>query len=306
MSLSVLPSWDQCMVPVLRALGDQKSRQRREVFELAADELGLTSEQRLEVGTGGEAKYQNRVGWALSYLDRVGAVERPSRGIYRITVLGQTLAEQFPAGITEKKLREYARDGDSWWVSKPSSKAVVDDVVTVKDSVLDPYEQIEVGVGRIHSDVGGALIKRLHAQDPAFFEQAVLDLLMAMGYGGAEGNATRTQPSNDGGIDGVIDQDALGLARIYVQAKRYTPDSSIDRPTIQAFVGALADNSASQGVFITTARYTQGARAFAESVAARVVLIDGDRLARLMIKYGVGVQVKQTYDVVEIDEDFFE
>nr|WP_200955918.1 restriction endonuclease [Oerskovia sp. Root918] len=304
--MSVIPSWDECMIPVLRALGDQASRQRREVFELAADELGLAPEQRLEAGTASEAKYQNRVGWALSYLDRVGAVERPSRGIYRITVLGQTLAAKFPAGITEKELREYARDGDSWWVRKPSSKSVVDGAVTVEDTVLDPYEQIEVGVGRIHSDVGSELIKRLHAQDPSFFEQAVLDLLMAMGYGGAEGKATRTQLSNDGGIDGVIDQDALGLARIYVQAKRYAPDSSIDRPTIQAFVGALAGNSASQGVFITTARYTQGARAFAESVAARVVLIEGDRLARLMIKYGVGVQVKQTYDVVEIDEDFFE
>lgn len=202
-------------------------------------------------------------------------------------MLGQTLAEQFPAGITEKELREYARDGDSWWVSKTSSKAVVDDVVMVEDPVLDPYEQIDVGVGRIHSDVGSELIKRLHAQDPSFFEQAMLDLLMAMGYGGAEGKATRTQLSNDG----VIDQDALGLARVYVQAKRYAPDSSIDRPTIQAFVGALAGNSASQGVFITTARYTQGAREFAELVAARVVLIDGDRLARPMIKYGVGVQV---------------
>ncbi len=167
-----------------------------------------------------------------------------------------------------------------------------------EDHVLDPYEQIETGVARIHSDVAVDLLARMHAQDPAFFEQAVLDLLMATGYGGAEGKATRTQLSNDGGIDGIIDQDSLGLARIYVQAKRYAPDSSVGRPEIQAFVGALAGNSASQGVFITTARYSPGARIFADSVAARVVLIDGDRLARLMIRYRVGVQVTESYDVV--------
>lgn len=139
-----------------------------------------------------------------------------------------------------------------------------------------------------------------------FFEQAVLDLIMAMGYGGAEGSATRTQLSADGGIDGIVDQDALGLSRIYVQAKRYGPDNIVGRPAIQAFVGALAGNQANQGVFITTSRFSADARAFAESVPTRVVMIDGQRLARLMIRYGVGVQVKQTIQVVEIDEDFFE
>lgn len=146
----------------------------------------------------------------------------------------------------------------------------------------------------------------MHDQEPAFFEQAVIDLLIAMGYGGTEGHGTRTQLVNDGGIDGVIDQDALGLNRIYVQAKRYALDGSVGRPDIQAFVGALHGQQADRGVFITTGRFSSGAIAFTESVSSRVVLIDGARLASLMIHYGVGVQVKRTVQIVEVDEDFFE
>ena len=143
------------------------------------------------------------------------------------------------------------------------------------------------------------------AQDPAFFEAAVVQLLVKMGYGGADGRATVTAKSNDGGIDGIIDQDTLGLSRVYVQAKRYALDATIDRPAIQSFVGAL-DGRAGSGVFITTASFTKGARDYAESRSTRVILIDGPRLARLMIQYGVGVQEKQTVRIVEVDEDFFE
>ena len=129
---------------------------------------------------------------------------------------------------------------------------------------------------------------------------------MAMGYGGAEGKATRTRLSSDGGIDGIVDQDALGLSRIYVQAKRYALDSSVGRPEIQAFVGALHGNQANQGVFITSGRFSAGAREYAANLPTRVILIDGERLAALMIRYGVGVQVKRTVQIVEVDEDFFE
>ena len=129
---------------------------------------------------------------------------------------------------------------------------------------------------------------------------------MAMGYGGAEGKATRTQLSNDGGIDGIVDQDALGLSRIYVQAKRYALQASVGRPEVQAFVGALHGNQANQGVFITTGRFASGARAYVDSVPTRVILIDGQRLASLMVRYGVGVQVRRTVQIVEVDEDFFE
>lgn len=141
-----------------------------------------------------------------------------------------------------------------------------------------------------------------------FFEKAVLGLLMAMDYGGAEGPATRTQLARDGGIDDIIDQDALGLSRIYVQAKRYAADNTVGRPAIQAFVGALAGNAASQGVFFTTSHFSADAVNYAAQVATRIVLVlvGGERLSRLMIRYGVGIEVKRTAQIVDVDEDFFE
>ena len=181
--------------------------------------------------------------------------------------------------------------------------SVVDETL-VED--IDPIEQIESGINRIHSDVGDALLTRLRESHPDFFEQAVVDLLLKMGYGGAEQRGKRIGGSNDGGVDGVIDQDALGLDRIYVQAKRYADGNTVGREAIQAFVGALHGVGASRGVFITTSAFTSGARDYVKAVPSRVILIDGARLVGLMIKYRVGVQVKQSYDIVELDEDFFE
>jgi restriction system protein len=170
---------------------------------------------------------------------------------------------------------------------------------------LDPTEQILQGIARIHADVADDLLTRLHGKEPGFFERAVVKLLVAMGYGGADRAAKVTQQSNDEGIDGIIDQDTLGLSRVYVQAKRYAPDQSVGRPEIQAFVGALS-GKADGGVFITTGRFSQGAQTYAAAVPTRVILIDGKRLTELMIRYNVGVQEKQSLRIVEIDEDFFE
>lgn len=306
-----MPTWDEFMTPMLRLLADGEIRSLRDLRDGLA--LGLTDEQRAERLPSGSPKSDNRIGWAASYLSRVGAVDRPTRGHYSITNLGRQLLTAHPEGLNERSLRTYARDDDQWWSASPNETAVAVDATaglslsgTAEVTVIDPIEQIETGVTRIHAAVAADLLDRLHAQAPAFFEQAVLDLLMAMGYGGAEGTATRTQLSNDGGIDGVIDQDALGLSRIYVQAKRYALDTAVGRPEIQAFVGALHGVQANQGVFITTGRFSSGARAYAEAVPTRVVMIDGRRLAILMIRYGVGVQVNQTIKLVEVDEDFFE
>lgn len=302
--MATLPSWDGFMVPVLRLLADGEVHSLRSIRTGVA-EASLTEEQREQVLPSGSPKADNRIGWAVSYLYRVGALERRARGEYRITDTGTRLLADHPSGITEVELRQYARPGDSWWTTKPSDDAPQVAMLTGTPEV-DPTEQVEEGIARIHADVAAELLRRLHANDPAFFEQAVLDLLVAMGYGGADGRATRTQLSNDGGIDGIIDQDALGLSRVYVQAKRYALDSSVGRPEIQGFVGALHGQSANQGVFITTGRFSAGARAYADGVATRVVLVDGERMAALMIRYGVGVQVRQTVQIVEVDEDFFE
>lgn len=304
-----VPTWDQYMAPSLQVLADGEIHRSRDIVEAAADLLGVTAEQREILIPSGQEQFRNRGAWALSYLSRVGATDRPSRGRYRITDVGRRLLADHPDGITEKHLRALSGDPNAphTWKAFPTSSPVQSvTAVEAEDSVLDPEEQIASGVARINGDVADQLLTRILAQDPVFFEQAVLDLLIAMGYGGAEGTATRTQLSNDGGIDGIIDQDALGLSRIYVQAKRYGPDNAVGRESIQAFVGALAGNQANQGVFITTSRFARTAIDFANSVATRVILIDGERLTRLMIRYGVGVQVKRTIQIVEVDEDFFE
>lgn len=303
-----MPTWDQYMAPCLRALEDGQVRRTREIVEEAAKLLGVTEEVKAILIPSGQEQWVNRGNWALSYLARATAAERTARGRYRITDAGRQLLAAHPDGITEKDLRSLSGDPNAPHTFKVFSApgASPSPVAAEESSKLDPEEQIESGVARIHADVADQLLTRILEQEPVFFEQAVLDLLIGMGYGGAEGAATRTQLSNDGGIDGIVDQDALGLSRIYVQAKRYAPDNVIGRPAIQAFVGALAGNQANQGVFITTSKFSAEAKAFADQVPTRIVLIDGYRLARLMIRYGVGVQVKRTVHVVEVDEDFFE
>jgi restriction system protein len=310
--MTVMPTWDQFMVPVLQLMSDGTVRGIREIRTSTARAERLTEAQLESVLPSGQFQADNRIGWAVSYLTRVGALQRPSRAQYSITDAGRQLLSAHPHGITESDIRAMARAGDEWWIQKASSgrgvAVVHTDTAAVEEVAthLDPVEQIEQGIARIQADVAADLLTRLHAQEPAFFEQAVLDLLIAMGYGGAEGRATRTQLTNDGGIDGIVDQDALGLSRIYVQAKRYSLDAVVGRPEIQAFVGALHGNQAGQGVFITTARFSGGAQEYAKSVPTRIVLIDGARLAALMIRYSVGVQVKRTVHLVEVDEDFFE
>jgi restriction system protein len=302
------PTWDQYMAPSLRVLLDGEVHRSRGIVEGAVELLRLTPEQRQIVIPSGQEQWVNRGNWALSYLTRVGAIERTSRAHYRITDVGRKLLEEHSDGIRERDLRALSGDPNAphTWKAFPSPAEDASVVVPETDTTLDPQEQIEAGIARIHADIAAQLLARLHAQEPAFFEQAVLDLLMAMGYGGAEGKATRTRLSSDGGIDGVVDQDALGLSRIYVQAKRYALDSSVGRPEIQAFVDALHGKQANQGVFITSGRFSPGAREYAANLPTRVVLIDGERLAALMIRYGVGVQVKRTVHIVEVDEDFFE
>jgi restriction system protein len=159
-----------------------------------------------------------------------------------------------------------------------------------------------LGHSKVFDDSARFLLTKLAGSG---FSRLVVGLLVAMGYGGADGQATVTKQSNDAGIDGIIDQDTLGLSRVYVQAKRYAPDTAVQRPELQAFVGALS-GKADGGVFITTGRFTRGAREYAEMVPTRVILIDGARLTSLMIRYGVGAQVKRTLRIVEVDEDFFE
>lgn len=303
---ATVPTWGNFLIPCLRVLAGGEVRGRRDTIEQSADDLGLDEAQRLVTVASGELMYVNRSGWAMTHLSKAGAIESPSRGQWRISDVGRALLEEFPNGISEKEFRGRMAGTSYDDFLNPSRVMPTVPERSVEPETLPPDEVIDNARLELEKVIQSQLLDRLQAMKPVRFEQTVLDLLIAMGYGGSLGKATRTQLSNDGGIDGIIDQDALGLSRIYVQAKRYASGHSVGRPEVQAFVGALHGAQANQGVFLTTSSYTPGAIAYAESVQLRVVLIDGPLLAQLMIKHGVGIQVKRTINLVEMDEDFFE
>ncbi|MEL5992458.1 restriction endonuclease [Microbacterium phosphatis] len=286
------------MAPILRVMSDGATRDRGEITQAAADEAGVPSAERQITLTTGQPMYANRVGWAISHLNRAGALSRPERGHYVISALGRKVLDTRPAvsRADVEVVTGYRR-------TRPVSEATIEPTEDVAS--LDPAELIDQGIKQIQADVAAELLARLMTKSPTFFEQTVVDLLVAMGYGGAEGQARVTSASNDGGIDGIIDQDTLGLSRVYIQAKRYSADNVVGRPEVQGFVGALS-GKADGGVFITTGRFSGGAAEYAAAVPTRVILIDGDRLTSLMIRFGIGVQAKQTVQIVELDEDYFD
>lgn len=287
------------MAPILRVMNDGVVRDRSEITEAAAEVVDLTSAEREVTLTTGQPMYANRVGWAISHLTKAGALARPERGRYLISDQGRTLLTMHPT-VTRAEVEAVTGYRHTRAVPGPAAAESADDVES-----LDPAELIDQGIKQIQAEVAAELLSRLMAKSPTFFEQTVVDLLVAMGYGGAEGQARVTAATHDGGIDGIIDQDTLGLNRVYVQAKRYTPENAVSRPEVQGFVGALS-GKADGGVFITTGRFSPGAREYSEAVPTRIILIDGDRLTSLMIRFGIGVQTKDTVKIVEIDEDFFE
>lgn len=301
---SAMPQWEGFAIPVLTVLSDGRSRSLRELRDEVAESAGLTDAQRAATLPSGQSRFGNRVGWAASFLTRVDALRRPSRGRYEITALGRQLLADNPEGLTVHDIRALAKEGDEWWRQESSGRDDGASELVEEPTDLDPTEQVEQGVSRIHYEVASELLSRLVQQDSDFFEQAVVDLLLAMGYGGIGGKGLTTSRSHDGGIDGIIDQDVLGLNKVYVQAKRYGVGNAVGRPDVQGFVGALT-GKADGGLFITTSRFSPQAIEWADGIPSRIILIDGKRLTELMIEYGVGVQVQHTYRVVEIDEDFF-
>lgn len=302
---SSVPPWAWFNQPVLEVLTDGQVWKTRDLKEAVLTHAGMAEEQRAERLSNGDSRALNRAGWAMSFLTRAKAIDKPARGLFQITEAGRHLLASNPDGITEATLKlipafqEYVPTRVGGAANRAPLAADV-------DPETDPLEQIEAGIAKFEADVAADLLVRLRENHPDFFEQSVVDLLIAMGYGGAESRVTRLGKTGDGGVDGVIDQDALGLSRVYVQAKRYGVGNSVQRPELQGFVGALADKNASQGVFVTTSTFSAGAREYVEKIVNRIVLIDGSRLADLMIRYRVGVQVKSSYHVVEVDEDYFE
>lgn len=299
---SLVPIWPMLVVPTLQILADGQSRHRREVFDAVADNANVGDEARAETLKSGGTRFEQRMGWALSNLSKAQWVDRPERGRYLITDAGRAALAQYPDGFDYSLAKVVFAP---FWPEKTKADSAEANPSPQADEVSDPVEVIEDAIARIEARVGDELLDRLRDSHPDFFEQAVVDLLLRMGYGGAAQRGKRIGGSNDEGVDGLIDQDALGIDQVYIQAKRYKEGNNVGREAIQAFVGALHGFGASRGVFLTTSAFTSGAIEYANKVPSRIILIDGSRLLELMIAYRVGVQEEKHFSAVEVDEDYF-
>lgn len=302
-----IPDYQTLMLPVLK-IAAQGETKVPIAAQVVADQFGLTDDEREELlQSGKQTVLHNRIHWAKFYMSKAGLITSPSRGVFVASQSGKDLLASNPELINVDTLKAYPEFVEFYDKSN-SSKNEGEDEAAEKSvsSNATPEEQIEAASSVLNKALKAELLTRVHEQTPTFFEHMIVNLLVAMGYGGSHESAARQLgKSGDGGIDGVIDEDRLGLDRIYVQAKRYSPDQSIGRPAIQGFVGSLVGFGATKGVFVTTCSFSKQALEYVKGLQQRVILIDGDRLAELMIEFGIGVRISRTVEVKRLDEDFF-
>jgi restriction system protein len=301
-----VPDFQAVMLPFLELLSDGQEWKMRDVVESLALRFSLTDEERQEMLPSGQSKvFNNRVGWAKTHLKNAGLVDNPTRGKVRLSDRGRKVLGQNPESIDMKFLRQF--DGYRTFIGelkedKPGGISI-DQVQN--ESQATPLELFEASYSTLRAALAEDLQSRLIECSPQFFEQIVVKLLHAMGYGGQFGEGRVTNYSHDGGIDGVINEDKLGLDVVCIQAKRW--QGTVSRPTIQSFVGSMDMIRAKKGVVITTSDFSRDAVDFVERIEGkRVVLINGKHLAQLMIDHDVGVSTTGTYKLKEVSNDFFE
>lgn len=301
-----IPDYESLMYPLLKRLSDGRVRVLRDVTNELADEFKLTDDERAQLlPSGGTLTFASRVGWAKTYLKKAGLLMQPKRAMVQISAVGVEVLAKKPIAVDAKFLEQF----DTFKTFRAAGRSTQEPVSAVSlqkvaISEQTPDEVMEAANIQLRAALADEVLDRVKACPPAFFEQLVLQLLIRMGYGGSREEAGRAVGrSGDGGIDGIINEDRLGLDAIYLQAKRW--EGVVGRPEIMKFVGALAGQRASKGVFITTSWYTQEAKDYASSSQYKVVLIDGARLADLMIEHDLGVSVAATYQLKRIDSDFF-
>jgi restriction system protein len=300
-----VPDFQSLMRPLLAALEDGTPRPIQVVRGELAREFALTSDDIEElIPSGRVTTFQNRVGWATTYLYRTGLIHRPRRAVYAITDRGREMLRRYPDRIDLKALSQFP-EFNEFRQPKASNGGPTAATAAVADADdQTPEERIASAYRELRSALAAELLDRVYDQSPEFFEQLVLDLLHAMGYGGTRDDAVeRLGRSGDAGVDGVIREDRLGLDSIYVQAKKWR--DVVGRPEIQKFFGALHGQRATKGVFITTSGFSREAVEYADGVTPRVILVDGKELAQLMIDHGVGVTVAREYRVKRLDLDYF-
>lgn len=308
-----VPDFQTLMRPLLALYEGGEDRPISDVRRELALEFELTDEDLAEELPSGRAKtFNNRVGWATTYLYRCGLLDRPRRSVYRITDRGRQVIAANPERVDLRVLQQFpefdefrtARSSDAG--RQPLGPTPADGDLGAGAIGTTPEELIDGAYREMRSALIAELLDQIAEQDPMFFEVLVLDVLQAMGYGGSrEDAAERLGQSGDGGVDGVIREDRLGLDQIYVQAKRWAPRVVVGRPDIQRFLGALQGQQATKGVFITTSSFSREAMSYADSVTPRVILVDGRELAQLMIEHGVGVTPTRSYTLCRIDSDYF-
>ncbi|MCU8045105.1 MULTISPECIES: restriction endonuclease [unclassified Shewanella] len=313
--VDTIPSYEEMMPAVLKVLADGEVKTLQQMYLAVANHYGFTAEQLARTIPSGKTTYvRSRVGWAKTYMAKAGLISQPKRGVCQITRRGrEALASGKP--INNHYLAQFedfnrflstsnepsTTNKTSTEVNRSRGKGLTHQ----HDDAQTPTELMAQAFTALNSALADELIEQIHTLSPKFFEQLVVDLMLAMGYGGSQKDAGQaTQYSSDGGVDGIIKEDKLGLDSIYLQAKRYR-DNTVGRPDIQAFAGALDMHRARKGVFITTSNFSKDARDFVTRIEKRIVLIDGHELAALMIEHNVGVSTRELYAVKAIDSDYF-
>lgn len=301
-----IPDYQTLMRPLLQLAADGQEHKLRDASETLAQTLGLSeAERNALLPSGTQTVFSNRVGWARTYLKEAGALSTPRRGYFQITTRGQQLLADYPTKISFATLNQFPEFVDfknRRRSDTPPTKFTLD-----ADAIFDDTpEDILASAHRILlQNLEQEVLQTIKEASPAFFERLVVDLLVKMGYGGNREDAGRAiGKSGDGGIDGMINEDRLGLDVIYLQAKRW--EATVGRPEIQKFVGALQGQRAKKGIFITTSNFSREAKDYANFIDTKIILVDGAKLASLMVEYNVGVSVVERYEVKHIDSDYFE
>ena len=301
----MIPDYQTLMRPVLDASKDGEVRISDVVNQLA-DKFQLTEEEREELlPSGKQTTFSNRVHWAKAYLIKAGLVEATRRGYFVITQRGQKALND-NAEINNQYLRQFDEFRAFQGQTRDDTKTESEEITETIESNATPDEVLRAAYENIHATLSTELLDRVRGVSPGFFERLIVDLLLAMGYGGTAEDAGRALgKTGDNGVDGVVDQDPLGVDQIYIQAKRYAAGNTVGAGDIRDFFGALNLKKAQKGIFITTSSFSPSAVQTAKNLGSRIVLIDGAHLAKLMIRYNIGCRDEQVLSLKKIDEDFF-
>lgn len=300
------------MLPLLNIAAEGQKRVA-DVEERIADDFGLTRDERQELLPSGRQRIlHNRIHWAKFYMTKAGLLGSPARGCFVATEAGKMLLAENPVRVDVKMLlqrpefRKFYKGENDYHNNAGRGSHVVVSATELDTVATTPEEQIEIAFRSVQLALRAELLERVVQNSPTFFEQLIVDLLVAMGYGGSHKSAAaQLGRSGDGGVDGVVNEDPLGLDRVYVQAKRYVETNTVGRPDVQSFVGSLVGLGATKGVFVTTSTFSLQAHDFVKHLTQRVILIDGQRLGDLMIEHSVGVRVSRALEFKRLDEDFF-